>query len=80
MEKCGFCQHQAESRVELDNHLLNFHSPHTRTFVCLCGEVFEREEQLTFHRYHRCSELVVTPPAVNSSDSEKKKKEKKEKS
>ena len=78
MEKCGFCQHQAESRVELDNHLLNFHSPHTRTFVCLCGEVFEREEQLTFHRYHRCSELVTPPPPpVNSSDSEKRKKRKK---
>ena len=63
--KCGFCEHQSQSKVELDNHVLNFHSPHTRTFVCLCGEVFDREEQLTFHRYHRCEQQQqVNPPAA----------------
>ena len=68
--KCGFCEHQAQSRIELENHVLNFHSPHTRTFVCICGEQFEREEQLTFHRYHRCEQVNPPVPIVNSSASE----------
>ena len=60
----GFCQHQAKSRLELDNHILNFHSPVTRSYACLCGASFRHEEQLTYHRYHQCQDERVSQQAV----------------
>ena len=73
---CGFCQHEAKSRVELDNHILNLHSPVSRSYACLCGASFRHEEQLTYHRYHQCQdERVLQQPAAPKKKIKKKKTE-----
>ena len=73
---CGFCHHQANSRIELDNHILNFHSPVTREFACLCGASFQHEEQLTYHRYRQCKdERVRSQQSVSKKKKNKKKRQ-----
>ena len=73
---CGFCQHEANSRVELDNHILNLHSPVNRSYACLCGVSFRHEEQLTYHRYHQCQdERVLQQPAAPKKKIKKKKRQ-----
>ena len=71
---CGYCNQSVKSRIELNNHILNLHSPVNRNFACLCGATFLHEEQLTFHRYHQCQDERVIPPPLQQRDRKKKAK------